>query len=340
MRRRLGAGRLRIDGVGTAPYDEIVDAVFEIALSVAPPQPVAVRFVLAEQQFGSVIADQSHRGQLRVDRNDFAAADLAKQWFLDTGFPRPDISSPELRQDVERRRLAAAVGRDDFHKNIVVTRLRVSDRDIEVAVIVKGAGIEQLEFRIVDAAAAVLFDEPRIRKFRLRIFVQHPHPAVARCPVEVVVQLLDIFAVVAFGIGQTEQALFEDWIALVPQSETEAEVELVVAETRDTILAPAVGAAAGMVMRQVFPGIPVLAVILADGAPLPLTEIGAPVAPRCAHAGLIETTCLGSFCQNLALSLRCFHRHRSTPSRRSFLELPSDGVRSQFPSVMESMCWR
>jgi hypothetical protein len=94
--------------------------------------------------------------------------------------------------------------------------------------------------------------------------------------------------VVPLAVGQSEQALLEDRVALVPQREAEAEIKLVIAESCDPILAPAIGAAARMVMRQVFPGVAMLAVILADGAPLALAEIGAPAAPRRAVPSLGE----------------------------------------------------
>src|SRR5262249_46532717 len=140
-------------------------------------------------------------------------------------------------------------------------------------------------------------------------------------------------------IGQTEQALFEDRIALVPQGKTEAEIELVVAEASNSVLAPAVGAAAGMVVWQVVPRIAVLAVILPNGAPLPLAEIRSPATPRRPGARGREPTRLGGGRQNL-LHVRCLNRHRSIPSRRSSLELPPEEYEGQFRSVIDSMCWR
>ena len=52
-----------------------------------------------------------------------------------------------------------------------------------------------------------------------------------------------------------------------------------IAEAGDAVLAPAVGAAARVVVGKVFPGIAVRAVVLPDRAPLPFAEIGAPFAP-------------------------------------------------------------
>src|SRR5205823_8609592 len=125
------------------------------------------------------------------------------------------------------------------------------------------AGVDQLEFRLIPAAPSVLLDQPGIGKSRLRIFVEHAHVGMGRRAVEVVVELLDILAVIALGIGQPEEPLLQDRIAAVPQSEAEAQQQLIVGEPAKPILAPAIGAAARLVMWKIPPGIAVLAVILA-----------------------------------------------------------------------------
>src|SRR5262249_13706504 len=53
----------------------------------------------------------------------------------------------------------------------------------------------------------------------------------------------------------------------------------VVAEPGQAVLAPAVGPAAGLLVRQVAPGVAAGAVVLADGAPLPLAEVRPPLLP-------------------------------------------------------------
>src|SRR5690349_976444 len=52
-----------------------------------------------------------------------------------------------------------------------------------------------------------------------------------------------------------------------------------IAEPGEPILAPAVGARTGVVVRQVTPGIPIGAVVLPHGAPLPFAEIRPPQVP-------------------------------------------------------------
>ncbi len=56
-----------------------------------------------------------------------------------------------------------------------------------------------------------------------------------RGAVEVEVILLDVLPVVAFAVGQTEQALFDDGVLPIPESEGEAEPLLVVGDAGQAI---------------------------------------------------------------------------------------------------------
>src|SRR5713101_4342851 len=90
--------------------------------------------------------------------------------------------------------------------------------------------------------------------------------------VEIEVVLFDVLAVIALAVGQPEQTLLDDGIFAVPQSQGETKPLLIVRDSGQAVLAPAVGAGAGLVMAEVIPGVAAFAVILADGAPLPLAE--------------------------------------------------------------------
>jgi hypothetical protein len=103
---------------------------------------------------------------------------------------------------------------------------------------------------------------------------------VSRRAVEVEVVLLDVLAVVALAVGEPEEALLEDGIPAVPQGQGEAQVLLVIGKAGDAVLAPAVGTRAGVIVGEEIPGVPRFAVVLADRAPLPLTQIGSPFLPR------------------------------------------------------------
>src|SRR5262245_55408838 len=100
-----------------------------------------------------------------------------------------------------------------------------------------------------------------------------------RRAVEVEVVLLDVLAVVALAVRESEETLLENRVLAVPQGQSKAEPLLVVGEPRQAVLAPAIRARPRLVMGEIVPGVAVLAVVLAHRAPLPLAEIGTPFPP-------------------------------------------------------------
>src|SRR5262249_40288213 len=93
--------------------------------------------------------------------------------------------------------------------------------------------------------------------------------------------LLDVLSVVALLICQAEHPLLEDGVLFIPERDGQANVLPVVTEAAQTVLVPAVGAAAGVVVGEVVPGVPVGAVVLAHGPPRALAQVGAPALPVC-----------------------------------------------------------
>src|ERR1700735_2995198 len=85
---------------------------------------------------------------------------------------------------------------------------------------------------------------------------------------------------IAFAVSQAEKPFLKDSILAVPQRNREAQYTVDVANPRQTVFAPPVCARARLVMREIIPGIAVLAVVFADGAPLPLAQVGPPFFPR------------------------------------------------------------
>jgi hypothetical protein len=101
----------------------------------------------------------------------------------------------------------------------------------------------------------------------------------ARQRIDVEVALFDVFAVIAFVRHDAEVAFFEDGIALVPEGHRPAEDLIAVAEAGDAILAPAIRARTGVIVREERPRISICTVVLAHGAPGAIGEIGPPVPP-------------------------------------------------------------
>jgi hypothetical protein len=84
---------------------------------------------------------------------------------------------------------------------------------------------------------------------------------------------------IAFRVGETKQALFQNGIALIPEGKCQAQSLFDIAEAANAVFAPAIRAAARVIVRQIFPGVAVSAVILTHGAPLSFAQVRAPEFP-------------------------------------------------------------
>ena len=114
----------------------------------------------------------------------------------------------------------------------------------------------------------------RIGKGALGIAIEELSIRMRRGGIEVPPVLLDVLAMVALRVGQTEESLLEPVIATIPQRDREIEEAITVGQAGDAVLTPAIGACVGMLERERLPGIPSGRIVLADRAPLPAREIG------------------------------------------------------------------
>src|SRR4029450_9751872 len=104
-------------------------------------------------------------------------------------------------------------------------------------------------------------DQPGVGILALRVLVECLQVRVRGSPVEVEVALLHVLAVVALRARKAEEALLQDRVLPVPERESEAQPPLAVRDSEKPVLAPAVGAAARMVVREVVPAGPVRGVV-------------------------------------------------------------------------------
>src|SRR4029077_7868365 len=144
--------------------------------------------------------------------------------------------------------------------------------------------------------------------------------------IQVKILLLDVLAMIPFGVREPEQALLQNGIRAVPQCERQAHQLFGIGYARDSILAPSIGAAARMVVRKVFPGGAVGAVVLAHGAPLPFAQIRTPVLPAvtAGHVGehalplAVHRNFLNaSVSDHRGTTRNAVFQRRSTPARSS-----------------------
>src|SRR5262249_22696164 len=120
------------------------------------------------------------------------------------------------------------------------------------------------------------------------------HVGVRRRRVEVVVALLHVLAVVALRAREAEETLLQDRVPAVPERDREAHVLVTVGEAHQAVLAPAVCARPGVLVRKGVPRSTVRAVVLADRSPLALRKVWAPALPILfALAVLFEADALG-----------------------------------------------
>ena len=204
------------------------------------------------------------------------------------------------------RGLRTAVVDRDLNQQVFRGRLGVLDEDVEVTILIEHAGIDQLVLEFVAAAFAVGLDEIAVWKRRLRVLVQVLHVRVRRRRVEIEVVLLDVLAVVALAVGQTKQPFLEDGVLAVPERDGETEDLLVVGDAGEAVFSPSIGSRARLIVGEVIPRVARIAVILAHGAPLPLTQIGSPLAPRGIRVARLGET------QSFSGCLPIVRRHHSS----------------------------
>jgi hypothetical protein len=118
-----------------------------------------------------------------------------------------------------------------------------------------------------------------VRKSGMRIFVKVPHVGVGGRAVEIEVTFFDIFAVVSFFTGQSEEALFEDGIPLVPEGKRKADLLMAIANATQSVFRPAIGPRTRMIVREITPSVAGRTVVFADSAPGSLGKIRPPAFP-------------------------------------------------------------
>lgn len=92
-------------------------------------------------------------------------------------------------------------------------------KDIPVPVIIKGIRIQNLKFGDIAPSIHILLHKLLIRVRPLRILIKELHVRMRRCGVEIVIELLYVFAMVPLMASDSKETLFQDTIFLVPERE-------------------------------------------------------------------------------------------------------------------------
>lgn len=89
--------------------------------------------------------------------------------------------------------------------------------NIPIAVLVEDISVKDLELGYITITVLVLLYEFFVWKGLLRILVQELHVRMRWGRIEIIVQLLDVFAMVPLMSSDTEEAFLQDTVLSVPQ---------------------------------------------------------------------------------------------------------------------------
>src|SRR5207253_10436762 len=98
--------------------------------------------------------------------------------------------------------------------------------NIKVAIIVENAGIQKLVLELLPTTRLIGTHQVVVGIGRLRVLVERLHIGMGGRAIEVEVVLLHVLAVIALGVSESKQSLFQDGILLVPERQREAEAHL------------------------------------------------------------------------------------------------------------------
>ena len=189
----------------------------------------------------------------------------------------PAVVEPEGGQHGDIGCFVIAVMDIDPDEDVAGVLFRVADGDVEVFLFIEDAGVEDLVFRLLTRAFAVLLQQLFIGEFLLRVFVQVFHVVVSGRIVQIVVEFLDVLAVISFGITKPEKTFFQHLVFPVPERYREAQVLKEIGDAAETVLAPEIGPAMSLVVGEIMPGIAIGAIIFSYCSPLSLTQIRSPL---------------------------------------------------------------
>src|SRR5262249_6500637 len=180
VKRVLGVERraLRMRTVAALAVGLVVREVrTSVPRTVEPPLAELILERQVRQAIGAAIVGEERNGSAAAGARRL---DDDRRRRLTPASPAPRVAKPEMRDDVQGRRIGAAVERLDAYADVLGTVLRVLDEDVEISIAVENSGVEQLELEAAAAARGSLVEEPLIGAGGLRRLVEHPHVAACR----------------------------------------------------------------------------------------------------------------------------------------------------------------
>src|SRR5258708_16509158 len=198
-----------------------MESVFHVSRAVRSAEKArAVRFIFGEQQLRLTGAQQPALAVLPVLQFSAGAPRYGGSFSRDRAAkvpaPGPSVSKPKLRQDVQSGGFRPAIHRGDSNENVFDVGFGILDENVKIPAFGKNTCVEQFKLRLTTAATLVLLQQGFVRKFRLRIFVEHAHVAVRGCRVEVKIIFLNVFAVIALISRKAKKPFFQNGLSSIP----------------------------------------------------------------------------------------------------------------------------
>ena len=240
--RGLGPHLGGIHRLALSRDDVGVERILDVGRSIGlAPETLRIALILREQQLRPSIAIQPVLAQFMVGGLNGARPRLPQRRLSIVLSPRPGVPEPQRRQQPKPGRFRPAIVNGDADEDVFRAFLGVLHEHVEVPVVVKDARIEQFVLELLPRPSPVRLDQVAVGKLPLRVLVQILHVGVRGSAVDVEVVLLHVLPMVRLAVGEPEQALLQDRVALVPQREGKAQPLLVIADPPEPVLAPPVG---------------------------------------------------------------------------------------------------
>ena len=220
-RGHFGAARTSIAGQSFPQNDVIVEGVLDMKGRIfGAVQTLEIRFVFCKQNFLRFLIKKIHGLQRLMFSTDLAGPVAPNTRLprapLVRASPRPSVSEPKVGKNYDGGGYARPVRNGDLYMNIIGRSLCELRKDIEISVRGKRACINQLIFRLSQAAPTIFMSELIVWECSLGVFVKCFEVRMSWRGIEVVITLFDIFAVIAFGSGESEESLLQHCVLSIP----------------------------------------------------------------------------------------------------------------------------
>ena len=178
-----------------------VKCVFCVQRVAALPHRLGVGIVFGEQKIRPAVGQKLKFAQPGMDNVDTALGSRQRRPLLGIA-PSPVISKKQRRHQMQAGRIRSAIDYGDADQNTrwrsaLAYSTKTSKYRFSIESPVSTSSNSGSDFR---ERRAIFFNDLRVREFGLRILVHRLHVGMRWCRIEIVVTLLDVFAMITLGL--------------------------------------------------------------------------------------------------------------------------------------------